>query len=532
MKAKRKGGNLGLTEMNKESKTKLRDLNRSVDPQLWHAIAGGMVQMPEVNSKIFYFPQGHAEHACELVNFSAHSIIPHKIPSLIPCRVESIKYMADPETDEVFAKLRLVPMHISQVRFDDDDGASGIGVSETKDKHQCFAKTLTQSDSNNGGGFSCPRYCAETLFPNLDYSEMKPSSGIGIRPDLPYGVFTSYSGEEDNKLRRNGKGNGLRISDGMMGRGKVKAQEVIEAVKRSTNMEPFDVVYYPRAGTPEFFVKISLIGKALQIRWCHGMRFKMAIETEDSTRISWFVGTVVSVQASDPAWPESFWRFLQVEWDEPELLKNVKRVNPWQVEIVSNMPLIPLSPYVPPRKKLRLPQHPNYPLDGQFSMPTFPNNFLSPNVPIFHLPETTPVGMQGARHPHFGFSSSSFHLNKFPLGLFKPSFQQPFNHTATTSTTVPYNSALQKPNTSENASCSLSISTSTQSSEKSDRVKPSHLMLFGQKITIENKISSNTTADAGNENIEKKITNNFSDLHLQGLPKCSPGDRFETNRKN
>jgi hypothetical protein len=394
MKAKRKGGNLGLTEMNKESKTKMRDINRGVDPQLWHAIAGGMVQMPEVNSKIFYFPQGHAEHACELVNFSAHSIIPHKIPSLIPCRVESIKYMADPETDEVFAKLRFVPLHISQVRFDDDDGIGGIGVSGTKDKHQCFAKTLTQSDSNNGGGFSCPRYCAETLFPNLDYSGNPPSQdiypkdvhgetwpfkhvyrgtprrhllttgwspfvsdkkivsgdsivfvktengdlhvglrrakrkrdvgpepssgmkrgsgGIGIHPELPYGVFTSYSGEEDNKVRRNGKGNGLRISDGMMGRGKVKAQEVIEALKRGINMEPFDVVYYPRAGTPEFFVKISLIAKALQIRWCHGMRFKMAIETEDSTRISWFVGTVVSVQASDPAWPESFWRFLQV----------------------------------------------------------------------------------------------------------------------------------------------------------------------------------------------------------------------------
>nr|ABN05872.1 Transcriptional factor B3 [Medicago truncatula] len=132
-----------------------------------------MVQMPEVNSQVFYFPQGHAEHACEPVNFSAYS----KIPSFIPCRVEDIRYMANHETDEVYAKLRLVPMNINQVSFD-NDGVAGINVSETKDKHQSFAKTLTQSDANNGGGFSCPRYCAEMIFPRMDYSGNPPFQGI------------------------------------------------------------------------------------------------------------------------------------------------------------------------------------------------------------------------------------------------------------------------------------------------------------------------------------------------------------------
>jgi len=388
MKEKRKGCNPGATEMNMESKKKLKNVNTSVDPQLWHAIAGGMVQMPEVNSQVFYFPQGHAEHACEPVNFNAYSIV----PSFIPCRVEAIRYMANHETDEVYAKLRLVPMNINQVSFD-NNGFAGINVSETKDKHQSFGKTLTQSDANNGGGFSCPRYCAEMLFPHLDYSANPPfqdiypkdvhgekwhfkhvyrgtpkrhllttgwspfvsdkklasgdsimflrsengdlhvgirrakrrnnvgvdpssgwkyGSGVGICPTPPYGGFTSFSGEEDSKLRRNGKGNGLLISDGMMGRGKVKGLEVIEAVRLGTNMQPFEVVYYPRSGTPEFFVKTSLIGIALQIRWCPGMRFKMAIETEDSSRISWFIGTVASVQAADLSWPDSLWRLLQV----------------------------------------------------------------------------------------------------------------------------------------------------------------------------------------------------------------------------
>jgi hypothetical protein len=43
------------------------------------------------------------------------------------------------------------------------------------------------------------------------------------------------------------------------------------------------------------------------------MRFKMAFETEDSSRISWFMGTIASVQVADPIrWSNSPWRLLQV----------------------------------------------------------------------------------------------------------------------------------------------------------------------------------------------------------------------------
>ncbi|RYQ99943.1 hypothetical protein Ahy_B07g087962 [Arachis hypogaea] len=41
-----------------------------------------------------------------------------------------------------------------------------------------FAKTLTQSDANNGGGFSVPRYCAVTIFPRLNYSVEPPVQTI------------------------------------------------------------------------------------------------------------------------------------------------------------------------------------------------------------------------------------------------------------------------------------------------------------------------------------------------------------------
>jgi hypothetical protein len=43
------------------------------------------------------------------------------------------------------------------------------------------------------------------------------------------------------------------------------------------------------------------------------MRFKMPFETEDSSRISWFMGTISSVHVQDPIhWPDSPWRLLQV----------------------------------------------------------------------------------------------------------------------------------------------------------------------------------------------------------------------------
>ncbi|CAI8614596.1 unnamed protein product [Vicia faba] len=591
----------------KESKKKLIDGNRDVDPQLWHAVAGGIVRIPEVNSKIFYFPQGHVEHACEPVHFPDD----FKIPSKIPCRVAAIHYRADPDTDEVYAKLRLVPLHISEVSLVDDDVADINNMSETKNKYQSYIKTLTQSDANNGGGFSCPRYCAETLFPPLDYSDMIPSQDIYptdvhgetwrfrhayrgapkrhllttgwsdfvtdkllvsgdslvfVRDeynDLHIGIRRSKkqndSGFKFSLKRKLGSETGnclgpsygrltsslgeLRISDKVMGIGRVKAEDVIEAVILGVNMQPFDVVYYPRVGTPEFFVKTSLIRTALQIRWYSGMRFKMAIEREDSSKINWLMGTIASLQTADPAWPDSLWRLLQVTWDEPDLLSNTKMLNLWQVEIVSDMPWFPFHPLLSSSKKLRLAEH-----------PTFPNVAM-----------TSTAGMQGGGHDHFSHSNSCYHLEKIPLGLFIA--QQRFNHDASTSTTVPNSPMLLKESSSESDSSenvSSLILISTQPSEKPDHklkefqffgqtmdhakpkefkffgqtmdhgkpkeiqfvgqtmdhAKPKELVLFGQTIVHAKPkqlvlFGQNIQIDSRNENGEEKITNYSSDFPLQ-----------------
>ncbi|XP_021621194.1 auxin response factor 18 isoform X2 [Manihot esculenta] len=590
-----------------EAKERVKEVEKCLDSQLWHACAGGMVQMPAVNSKVFYFPQGHIEHASSPVDFRNFP----RVPPYILCRVSSVKFMADPETDEVYAKMKLSPITGSEPGLEEEDERVINGGEGQENKPASFAKTLTQSDANNGGGFSVPRYCAETIFPRLDYSADPPvqtilakdvhgetwkfrhiyrgtprrhllttgwstfvnhkklvagdsivflraengdlcvgirraKRGIGGGPEsswnpaggncvMPYGGFSSFFRDEENKLLRNGNGNGNSSggNGGLMGKGKVRPESVIEAATLAANGQPFEVVYYPRASTPEFCVKASLVKIALQIRWCSGMRFKMAFETEDSSRISWFMGTISSAQVADPLqWSDSPWRLLQVTWDEPDLLQNVKRVSPWLVELVSNMPAIHLSPFSPPRKKLRFPQHPDFPLDGQFPIPSFSGNLLGPSSPFGCLPDSTPAGMQGARHAHCGLPLSDLHLSKLQTGLLPAGFPPLLDHVAT-HTRTSNSPMIQKPSMSENVSCVLTMSHSTQTSKKTNDTKTPKLVLFGQPILTEQQISLSCSGGdtlspvhTGNSSSEGNLDKmaNFSDgsgsaaLHQQSLP--------------
>ena len=96
--------------------------------------------MPPVNSKVFYFPQGHAKHAQVHVDFSS---LP-KIPTLIPCKVGVVKFLADLETNEVFSKIRLVPpgnRNIGELDFE-DDGVVGANGFENPEKLALFVKGI------------------------------------------------------------------------------------------------------------------------------------------------------------------------------------------------------------------------------------------------------------------------------------------------------------------------------------------------------------------------------------------------------
>ncbi|KAB2010464.1 hypothetical protein ES319_D10G239800v1 [Gossypium barbadense] len=535
----------------------VKNSEKCLDPQLWHACAGGMVQMPSVNSKVFYFPQGHAEHANGNVDFGN---LP--IPSLVLCRVSAVRFMADPETDEVYAKIMLVPLRENSFGVEDDGFDGNVGV-ENPEKSASFAKTLTQSDANNGGGFSVPRYCAETIFPRLDYNAEPPVQTILAKDvhgevwkfrhiyrgtprrhllttgwsnfvnhkklvagdsivflradngDLCVGIcrakrglggghefpgWNSASGTSGSQIGsyspflREGESKLMRKDCNGDPRGRVRADSVIEAASRAASGQPFEVVYYPRTSTPEFYVKASSVRAAMQIQWYPGMRFKMPFETEDSSRISWFMGTISTAKVVDPIrWPNSPWRLLQVAWDEPDLLHNVKRVSPWLVELVTSIPAINLNPFSPPRKKMRLPQHPDISFLNQIPMPSFSGNSFRSSSPMRCITDNIPGGIQGARHEPFGLSSSDLRSNKLHSGLFPSGFHQ-LDRTAPPTRLSGDNFCSDNANNT-NISSLLTIGNLTQSLKQSNDSKTPHIVLFGQLIFCEQRASQSCSGD-------------------------------------
>ncbi|GMH17436.1 hypothetical protein Nepgr_019277 [Nepenthes gracilis] len=270
---------------------------------------------------------------------------------------------------------------------------------------------LTPSDANNGGGFSVPRFCADSIFPPLDYAADPPVQQIRIRDvhgeswdfrhiyrgtprrhllttgwskfvnskKLIAGDTVVFIRNKTNEemfvgIRRAVKSNGAEeiarwarhyasLGQGRMkveetgcggitgeegegtfsrnGNGRVSPESVVEAAELAANGLPFEVVYYPKAGSPDFVVAAVKVERGLSVYWSTGTRVKMAMESEDSSRMTWFQGTVSSVVIPDCGlWCGSPWRMLQVAWDEPEVLQNVKRgarQNPFYVHSLANV---------------------------------------------------------------------------------------------------------------------------------------------------------------------------------------------------
>ncbi|KAJ0759458.1 putative auxin response factor domain-containing protein [Helianthus annuus] len=102
---------------------------------------------------------------------------------------------------------------------------------------------------------------------------------------------------------------------------KVSVELVVEAANLASASQPFEVVYHPRASTFVLYVKASTIKVAMQIQWFLKTRLKMALETEDSSQISWFMCTISLDDVKGQfRCPNSPWRLLEVAWDEPDLL--------------------------------------------------------------------------------------------------------------------------------------------------------------------------------------------------------------------
>nr|CAB3477881.1 unnamed protein product [Digitaria exilis] len=145
---------------------------------LWHACAGPVAPLPRKGSAVVYLPQGHLEHIGAGDAAPAAAVPPH-----VFCRVVDVSLHADGATDEVFARVSLLPEdeeaeRRARTREDEDaarDGEGGGGAMKqlARTPHM-FCKTLTASDTSTHGGFSVPRRAAEDCFPPLDYSLQRP----------------------------------------------------------------------------------------------------------------------------------------------------------------------------------------------------------------------------------------------------------------------------------------------------------------------------------------------------------------------
>nr|QCI44198.1 ARF20 [Lilium hybrid cultivar] len=144
---------------------------RPIDPQVWKACAAPKSQIPTVGDLVYYFTDSHAEQASSSPDLSPI----HLTAACALCRVAAVSLLADADTDEAFARILLDPRptnrSVPPAPPSPPDGGGAV----------FFAKVLTPSDANNGGGFSVPRYCADSILPPLDLAAERPVQNLTIR---------------------------------------------------------------------------------------------------------------------------------------------------------------------------------------------------------------------------------------------------------------------------------------------------------------------------------------------------------------
>lgn len=388
---------------------------KSINPELWQACAGPLVNLPAAGTHVVYFPQGHSEQVAASMKKDVDAQIPNypNLPSMLICYLHNVTLHADPETDEVYAQMTLQP-----VPSIDKEALlrSDLSTKVNKPQTEFFCKTLTASDTSTHGGFSVPRRAAEKIFPALDYSMQPPAQELVAR-DLHDNVWTFrhiYRGQPKRHLLTTGwslfvSGKRLFAGDSVLFIRDEKQQLLLgirranrqptnlsssvlssdsmhigilaAAAHASANNSPFTVFYNPRASPSEFVIPLAKYYKAVYGNQVSlGMRFRMMFETEESgTRR--YMGTITGISDLDPVrWKGSQWRKLQVGWDESTAGERRSRVSIWEIEPVT-APFF-LCP-TPPFFRAKRPRQPGMPdddgsdLDGFFkrTMPWIGDDF-------------------------------------------------------------------------------------------------------------------------------------------------------------
>lgn len=339
--------------------------------ELWHACAGPLVTVPREGERVYYFPQGHMEQ----LEASTHQGIEQQIPSFnlpdkILCRVMNVLLQAEPETDEVYAQLTLIP-ETDQSEITSPDPP--LPEPQQFEIHS-FCKTLTASDTSTHGGFSVLRRHADECLPPLDMSQQPPWQEL-VSTDLHgnqwhfrhifrgqprrhllttgWSVFVSakklVAGDAFIFLR--GENRELRVgvrrhmrqlnntSSSVISSHSMHLGVLATASHAISTGTFFSVFYKPRTSPSQFVVSVNKYLEAQNNKFSVGMRFKMVFEGEEVLERR-FSGTIIGVgDETTSRWANSKWRALKVQWDEPSSVLRPERVSPWEIEpLVATLP--------------------------------------------------------------------------------------------------------------------------------------------------------------------------------------------------
>ncbi|KAL2661642.1 hypothetical protein GLYMA_03G258300v4 [Glycine max] len=329
--------------------------------QLWKLCAGPLVDVPRQGERVFYFPQGHMEQLQASTNQGLNQEIPHfNLPPKILCRVVHIQLLAEQETDEVYARITLLPESNQEEPTSPDPSPP-----ETqKQVFHTFSKILTASDTSTHGGFSVLRRHATECLPQLDMTQTTPSQelvaedlhgfewkfkhifrGQPRRHLLTTGWSTFVTSKKlvagDAFVFLRGENGELRVGVRRVARQQspmpssvISSQSmhlgVLATASHAFLTSTMFVVYYkPR--TSQFIIGVNKYLEAENNKFSVGMRFKMRFEVEDSPERR-FSGTIVGVGDVSPGWWNSQWRSLKVQWDEPAIIPRPERVSSWEIE--------------------------------------------------------------------------------------------------------------------------------------------------------------------------------------------------------
>nr|DAD38869.1 TPA_asm: hypothetical protein HUJ06_013191 [Nelumbo nucifera] len=339
--------------------------------ELWHACAGPLVTVPREGERVYYFPQGHMEQLEASTHQGLDQQMPSfNLPSKILCRVVHVQLRAEPETDEVYAQITLLP--------ESDQSEVTSPDPPLPEPPRCtvhsFCKTLTASDTSTHGGFSVLRRHADDCLPPLDMSQHPPWQEL-VATDLHgnewhfrhifrgqprrhllttgWSVFVSskrlVAGDAFIFLR--GENGELRVGVRRLMR---QLNNMPSSVISSHSMHLgvlatashaiatgtlFSVFYKPRTSRSEFIISVNKYLEARNHKLSVGMRFKMRFEGEEAPERR-FSGTIIGVgENASPWWADTEWRSLKVQWDEPSSIPRPDRVSPWELE-----PLVATAP--------------------------------------------------------------------------------------------------------------------------------------------------------------------------------------------